>query len=111
MSISTHILDTAAGRPAPNVPVHLARLGPDAQWHPLGHSLTDPDGRCRFPDTQPLTPGTYRIHFDTAAHYAAESLTGLYPFIEIAFTVAPGQTHYHIPLLLTANGYTTYRGS
>jgi 5-hydroxyisourate hydrolase len=112
MGISTHILDTALGRPAANVPVTLA-LKTDDQWLPVNESVTDADGRIKYllPGSQPLHPGTYRIRFDTDAYYKQNHLDGLYPYVEIIFTVAPGQSHYHIPLLLTANGYSTYRGS
>lgn len=113
MGISTHILDTGIGFPAAGVPVSLARAAEDRRWQPLNQTTTDEDGRCRFllPEQEPLTPGTYIVHFDTAVYYETQQLTGLYPYIQIVFTVEPGQTHYHIPLLLTANGYTTYRGT
>ena len=113
MSISTHILDTAIGRPAANVPVALARAGEENRWAILARTITDADGRCRplLPDTMPMTPGMYAIRFDTEAYYAAQGIKGLYPYVEITFVVEAGQVHYHIPLLLTANGYTTYRGS
>jgi 5-hydroxyisourate hydrolase len=119
MGISTHILDTALGQPAANVAVSLSRLDGD-QWRPLsGPDLkTDADGRARqlLPETATLEPGLYRVRFETAAYYEAQHLTGLYPYVEIAFEVRDAgedaeQQHYHIPLLLTANGYTTYRGS
>jgi 5-hydroxyisourate hydrolase len=112
MSISTHILDTSHGRPAANVPVTLW-LSKDADWILLNETSTDSDGRCKnlFPESQSLHPGIYRIHFDTALYYEENHLAGLYPWVEIVFTVTEGQSHYHIPLLLTANGYTTYRGS
>jgi 5-hydroxyisourate hydrolase len=112
MGISTHILDTASGRPAAGVAITLARLI-NGVWSPISDSHTDADGRCKhlLPPTQPLEPGTYRIHFATAAYYARQQLHGLYPYVEIAFVVSDGDQHYHIPLLLTANGYTTYRGS
>jgi 5-hydroxyisourate hydrolase len=114
MGISTHILDTALGRPANDVPVSLAR------WeHHLWITLsdeglkTDADGRARqlLPEGVSLSPGLHRVRFETAAYYEAQRLTGLYPFVEIAFEVRDSGQHYHIPLLLTANGYTTYRGS
>jgi len=113
MSISTHILDTAIGRPAAGVPVALARAGEGNRWAILSRMHTDDDGRCRplLPDTEPMTPGLYAIRFDTEVYYAAQGIKGLYPYVEITFMVEPGQAHYHIPLLLTANGYTTYRGS
>jgi 5-hydroxyisourate hydrolase len=113
MSISTHILDTAIGRPAANVPVALARADEKNRWAILARSQTDEDGRCRplLPETEAMTPGMYAIRFDTEAYYAAMGIKGLYPYVEITFVVEVGQAHYHIPLLLTANGYTTYRGS
>jgi 5-hydroxyisourate hydrolase len=117
MGISTHILDTALGRPAGDVPVALYRLAQarEAQddWRLLFEGKTDADGRCRqlLPEGAALEPGLYRVRFETAAYYEAQRLTGLYPYVEIAFEVQARQEHYHIPLLLTANGYTTYRGS
>jgi 5-hydroxyisourate hydrolase len=112
MGISTHILDTALGRPAAGVPVALARMT-NSEWSPINDATTDQDGRCKhlLPSTQRLQPGTYRVHFDTATYYKRRQLDGLYPYVEIVFTVTDGEQHYHIPLLLTANGYTTYRGS
>jgi 5-hydroxyisourate hydrolase len=119
MGISTHILDTALGRPAADVPVSLARLQQD-EWVVLSEPTlkTDADGRARqlLPEGVALAPGLYRVRFETTAYYEAQHLTGLYPYVEIAFEVRDtGQEdehpHYHIPLLLTANGYTTYRGS
>jgi 5-hydroxyisourate hydrolase len=113
MSISTHILDMALGRPAAGVAVTLARADQHHQWTILNQASTDADGRCRplLPASEALVPGLYAIRFDTAAYYERQEIRGLYPYIEITFTVAPGELHYHIPLLLTANGYTTYRGS
>jgi 5-hydroxyisourate hydrolase len=112
MGISTHILDTAHGRPASGVPVTLARLINDT-WSLLNDDHTDADGRCKhlLPPNHQLQPGVYRIHFATAVYYEQQKLQGLYPFVEIAFVVADSEQHFHIPLLLTANGYTTYRGS
>jgi 5-hydroxyisourate hydrolase len=112
MGISTHILDTARGRPAAGVPITLARLTGNT-WSLINDAHTDADGRCKdlLPPTQPLQPGAYRIHFATAIYYEQQQLHGLYPYVEIVFTVQSAEQHYHIPLLLTANGYTTYRGS
>ena len=119
MSISTHILDTALGRPAADVPVSLARWQ-EGQWVVLSEAnrKTDADGRARqlLPESVALHAGLYRVRFETAAYYEAQQLTGLYPYVEIAFEVhdignGTGEQHFHIPLLLTANGYTTYRGS
>jgi len=112
MGISTHILDTALGRPAAAVPITLAFMT-NGVWSPLNEAVTDADGRCKhlLPVTHALQPGMYRVHFQTAVYYKRNHLEGLYPYVEIVFTVSEGQQHYHIPLLLTANGYTTYRGS
>ena len=112
MGISTHILDTALGRPAAGVSVTLAFMRNEL-WIPLNDAVTDANGRCLhlLPQTQSLQPGLYRIHFKTTTYYEQHQIEGLYPYIEIVFTASGGQQHYHIPLLLTANGYTTYRGS
>ncbi len=112
MGISTHILDTTIGRPAVGVSVTLSRKSEGA-WHLINEAVTDPDGRCKdlLPPTQPPQSGIYRIRFETAAYYAQHYQQGLYPYIDIVFDVRNSEQHYHIPLLLTANGYTTYRGS
>jgi 5-hydroxyisourate hydrolase len=112
MGISTHILDTALGRPAARVAVSLARLN-GADWADLNAAATDADGRCKYllPEGEALQAGIYRVHFATVAYYASQGLTGLYPYVEIVFEIRDSAQHYHIPLLLTANGYTTYRGS
>jgi 5-hydroxyisourate hydrolase len=112
MGISTHILDTALGRPAAGVPITLAFMT-NGVWSLVNDAVTDADGRCKYllPPTQALQPGTYRVHFETAAYYKQNQLEGLYPYVEIVFTVSHKEQHYHIPLLLAASGYTTYRGS
>ena len=111
MGLSTHILDTALGKPAANVSLALSQLTGDT-WYELGRGGTDADGRCNtLLGDKPLEAATYRITFSVAEYYAAQSLTGLYPYVDITFTVTDPTQHYHIPLLLTANGYTTYRGS
>jgi 5-hydroxyisourate hydrolase len=112
LSISTHILDTSIGRPAEDVPVSLA-FWKSSDWIKLNGTVTDADGRIKhlLPDGSPFEVGLYRARFDTAAYYEARGVQGLYPYVDIVFEVTPGQPHYHIPLLLTPNSYTTYRGS
>jgi 5-hydroxyisourate hydrolase len=109
--ISTHILDLHRGKPATNVPVRLDRKDGDS-WRTLNSSHTDQDGRCaQLLPSDDLSPGTYRLSFDTASYFSALRTEPLHPVVEITFQVRPGESHFHIPLLLNANGYTTYRGS
>lgn len=112
MSISIHVLDTAKGTPAAGVAVELD-FDRDGAWETLNAAVTDADGRIRplLPEGMAMEPGVYTVRFATGAYFAREGLQGLYPTVEITFTVRPGEAHYHVPLLLTANGYTTYRGS
>jgi 5-hydroxyisourate hydrolase len=111
--ISTHILDIAQGQPARNVKVRLERRDPSGDWRLLASARTDQDGRCSdlLPEKKQLTPGFYRLGFETATYFAACKLDGLYPRVEITFQVRKGQKRFHLPLLLSPNGYTTYRGS
>jgi 5-hydroxyisourate hydrolase len=115
MGISTHILDTNLGRPAANVPITLSEFRDKAEggtWQQIGSAFTDRDGRCKtLIGDQPLRAADYKLHFSISAYFSSLNLPALYPYVEIVFTVADPSQHYHIPLLLTANGYTTYRGS
>jgi 5-hydroxyisourate hydrolase len=111
MGLSTHILDTELGRPAAGVSLELSKLR-DGLWEDIGSGATDTDGRCKtLLGEHPLQAATYRIRFATAEYYSAQKAKGLYPLVDIVFTVTSPDQHYHIPLLLTSNGYTTYRGS
>jgi len=111
--ISTHVLDTALGRPAGGVGVRLARREASGEWTELGSAKTDADGRCAqlLSVGTSLRAGNYRLTFDTADYFARISVAGLYPLVEITFEVRGGEEHFHVPLLLSPNGYTTYRGS
>jgi 5-hydroxyisourate hydrolase len=115
MGLSTHILDTALGRPAANVDVILSWFRDDAAggaWEEIGRGQTDADGRCKtLLGDRPFPPVSYKLHFATSAYFRTQHIDCLYPYVEIVFTVSDPTQHYHIPLLLTANGYTTYRGS
>jgi len=113
MRISTHVLDTAKGRPACGVPVRLERQDSRGKWLGEGAGKTDQDGRCNqlLPDGDLIREGSYRLTFDTASYFSAVKQEGLYPVVEITFQVRAGESHFHIPLLLSPNGYTTYRGS
>jgi 5-hydroxyisourate hydrolase len=112
-AITTHVLDMARGRPATGVPVVLERrLGPD-DWEGISRGETDSDGRVRtlLPDAAPLPAGTYRLIFDTRRYFEQQQLRCFFPQVIIVFEAVAGETHYHVPLLLNAFGYTTYRGS
>jgi 5-hydroxyisourate hydrolase len=111
--ISTHVLDTTLGIPAVGVSVRLEHRVTNGNWQPVGSSQTDGDGRCKqlLPEPHDLNPGLYRIVFDTGAYFSAQNGSALYPIVEITFVVRSGENHFHIPLLLSPNGYTTYRGS
>jgi 5-hydroxyisourate hydrolase len=110
--ISTHILDLALGKPASDVAVRLEKQEPSG-WRLLASQHTDPDGRCvqLLPEGEDFSAGSYRLAFDTASYYAAQKTNALYPVVEITFRVRDGENQFHIPLLLSPNGYTTYRGS
>jgi 5-hydroxyisourate hydrolase len=111
--ISTHILDTALGKPATGVAVRLERREKSGNWQLLGSGRTDQDGRCTqlLPEDNPLSAGIFRLAFDTESYFTATKMTALYPLVEVTFQVRDGEKHFHIPLLLSPNGYTTYRGT
>ena len=110
--ISTHILDVTRGKPASEVPVRLERQEAGGAGRLLKSERTDQDGRCGqlLPGAE-LAPGLYRLVFDTASYFTSLNVAGLYPVVEVTFEVRDGESQFHIPLLLSANGYTTYRGS
>ena len=108
--ITTHVLDTSAGRPGKGLTIELERE--DGGWQRVGAGTTDDDGRLRtLTPAGPVAPGVYRIRFHTGAYFAAQGTTGFFPVVEIQFNVADGAQHYHVPLLLSPYGYSTYRGS
>jgi 5-hydroxyisourate hydrolase len=111
--ISTHVLDLARGKPAGDVPVRLERRETAGEWVRLNSSRTDGEGRCTqlLAENETLRPGLYRLAFDTASYHLAHNVEGLYPIVEITFQVREGDSHFHIPLLLSPHGYSTYRGS
>jgi 5-hydroxyisourate hydrolase len=103
--ITTHVLDTAAGKPARGVAITL-ELAEGSDWRHVGSGSTDDDGRLRtLTPAGPVSAGTYRIRFATAAHSA------FFPMVEITFAIVDGAQHYHVPLLISPFGYSTYRGS
>jgi 5-hydroxyisourate hydrolase len=109
-SISSHVLDTALGRPARALPVRLDRLD-DGRWSTVSQARTDEDGRVRQWGAEgALGAGTYRVSFDTKTYFENDGRPVFYPYVEVVFVVEAA-AHYHIPLLLSPFGYSTYRGS
>ena len=110
--IWTHILDISKGRPAGGVQVTLERREKEG-WREITRQITNEDGRVRqlLPPQEALLTGQYRLTFHTQAYFDAYGVQGLYPVVQVTITVTDTAGHYHIPLLLTANGYSTYRGS
>jgi 5-hydroxyisourate hydrolase len=127
-AITTHVLDTVLGKPAAGIPVHLQMLAGGAwievsaignpeyrvqdlpgSWVTISIGVTDADGRCHDLSRN-AAPGCYRLTFKTGAYLAQAGRTSIYPEISITFTCS-GEEHYHLPLLLSDNSYTTYRGS
>ena len=110
--ITTHVLDTARGRPAAGVPVTLESKGAGG-WTLVGRGATDADGRLRdlAPPDFELRAGEYRLTFDAGAYLAAAGAEGFYAEVVVSFVVRDAAAHYHVPLLLSPYGYTTYRGS
>jgi 5-hydroxyisourate hydrolase len=110
--ITTHVLDVSLGRPAASVSVILEAHSAVGRWEEAARGTTDADGRLReWAAAKTLLAGTYRLTFDTRAYFAARKIATLYPQVVIVFEVVDAQEHYHIPLLLSPFGYSTYRGS
>jgi 5-hydroxyisourate hydrolase len=112
-TISTHILDTSRGAPANGVAVSLEAQNSDETWTELSHAWTDDDGRVKpfFWVEQPLQGGTYRLVFDTDAYFSGLKVESFYPQVTIVFKIDDTTQHYHVPLLISPYGYSTYRGS
>ena len=112
-TISTHVLDTALGAPAANIAVTLARAEGQGVTTIIARGVTNSDGRVPSltPGDGPLSGGSYRLCFDVAPYFAATQRTSFYGDICIDFLVADDPQHYHVPLLVSPFGYSTYRGS
>jgi len=101
--VTTHVLDTAAGRPAAGIDVRLEFDGAE-----IARGRTDDDGRIRDLGPDELAPGVYRLVFDTGAYLGPDAF---YPDVTVSFRIADGAQHHHVPLLLSPFAYSTYRGS
>ncbi len=109
-AISTHVLDTALGRPARGVPVRL-ELVAEGNVSVLGTAVTDDDGRVAALGPDRIEPGRYRLVFDTAAYFAATGQECFFPEVVLTFAPPDAAQHYHVPVLLSPFAYATYRGS
>lgn len=112
-AITTHVLDISRGRPAAGVHVVLEMRVAGGGWREIGRGVTDGDGRLRDLLAEEFAPeeGSYRLTFDAETYFAAQGAQGFYPEISVAFVVRDAGAHYHVPLLLSPYGYSTYRGS
>ena len=110
-SITTHVLDTSQGQPADGLAVVLER-NDGSRWQELAVAATDVDGRVTdlLPD-EPLETGTYRLVFATGDYHQRRRTPCFYPQVTVEFLVTQSSSHYHVPLLLSPYGYSTYRGS
>jgi hydroxyisourate hydrolase len=112
-AITTHILDTASGQPGVGIPVVLERKTHSAGWQKLAEGMTDADGRINdlLSSTEAFLPGHYRLLIETGPYYLLKNIECFFPQITISFVVKNPTHHYHVPLLLSPFGYSTYRGS
>jgi 5-hydroxyisourate hydrolase len=109
--ITTHVLDIARGGPAVGVTVIL-ELRQASEWTPVGRGVTDDKGRVMTLTSGPISPGAYRLTFDVGAYQREMGFTvTFFPEVRITFNVRDTEEHYHLPLLLSPFGYTTYRGT
>jgi 5-hydroxyisourate hydrolase len=112
-AITTHVLDLSRGRPARGVSVTLS-AGEDAgHWNVLAEGVTDANGRVRdlLPAGATLSAGRYRLRFDTQAYFHTLGQVSFYTEVVVGFVIDDPSAHYHVPLLLSPFGYSTYRGT
>ena len=111
-AITTHVLDLVRGKPAAGISVTL-EMQSGRDWKAAGSGATDANGRCGdlLAAHAKVARGVYRLRFDVAAYFRVQGTETFYPEISIAFEVRDPGEHYHVPLLLSPCGYTTYRGS
>jgi 5-hydroxyisourate hydrolase len=109
--ITVHALDTSRGKPAVGLPVVLEQAEGD-DWRKIATARTDDKGRIEklLPADKPLAAGVYRLTFDSAAYFAASKTKTFYPQIVVIFQIEDPKEHYHLPLILSPFGFSTYRG-
>ncbi|MEL4181586.1 hydroxyisourate hydrolase [Roseateles sp. PN1] len=113
--LSVHVLDLQTGQPSPGIQVDLERRAAGGNWQPLGSGTTDEQGRIRalVPATalKEWAAGDYRVVFRTGEFYARQKQPSFFPEIPVVFRVESAKQHYHVPLLLSPFGFSTYRGN
>ena len=109
--ITTHVLDVSIGRQAAGVSIVLERQDADGEWVQIGIHDTDEDGRARTLADEAAGIGPYRLTFAVGAYFAKRAVDSFYQDVTISFVVDDASQHYHVPLLLSPFGYSTYRGS
>eukprot|EP00093_Oithona_nana_P002333 02333.XXX_24899_24299_1 [CDS] Oithona nana genome sequencing. len=111
--ISSHVLDTSTGLPAAGISITFAKLDPvSSQWIPICQKKANGDGRASaFLTWEEILPMTYRMRFDIQDYFKTSNVDTFYPYAEVVFQIKDPKAHYHIPLLLSPYGYSTYRGS
>jgi 5-hydroxyisourate hydrolase len=107
--ITTHVLDTSRGAPAAGMAVVLD-LRRGTAWVTVGRRETDAQGRVAACSDTAIAAGTYRLTFETGAYHRGHGVTPFFPEVTVTFDVSSG-AHYHVPLLLSPFGYSTYRGA
>lgn len=111
-TLSTHVLDVSVGRPAAELSILLEAVEGEG-FRELSRGVTNTDGRVKdfLPPGTKLAAGVYRLTFDTAGYFRAKGTKGFYPHVHITFEIGAADEHYHVPLLLSPWGFSTYRGS
>ena len=109
--ITSHVLDTSRGKPAAGIAIVLETFT-NSEWRVIGRATTNLDGRVTdLLSEGKCTTGIYRLTFETAAYFRTQGEKCFYPSVAIQFEIENSTEHYHVPLLLSPYGYSTYRGS
>lgn len=110
--LSVHVLDLQSGQATEGIRVTLEQRSGE-QWRALAGGVTNAQGRIAalYPEGQPVAAGHYRIVFETGEHFARQGKPTFFPRIPVEFKMDAAAQHYHIPLLLSPFGYSTYRGN
>ena len=109
--ITTHVLDVSLGKPAAGISCKIEKQLAGQNWKELGAGITNSDGRIESWMQEPLLAGVYRVEFMTKPYFEKQNKKAFYPSVIVQFEVRETEEHYHVPLLLSPFGFSTYRGS